>query len=355
MSKEQFKKSVTRREFLRKTGAAGGVALGGSLLNPFSAWAKRKIPKRTAIRIGSSHFIGAIAWWYAKDLYTPDSIIWNWVDLGEFAAGRFTALQRGLIDIAVIPMTYVVRGVSQGYDIKVFVGTAGGCSRVVAHKDTNIYKIADLKGKRLGICKFSSQDVYLILALSALGLDWQKDVKRVDLANVSTLVGALQQKEVDAVAIWDPWGAKILAEGFGRDIPGIYTYWSKMHEIGVARTDFLESAPKPMQELTNAIVKGVVKTKIDPEGWARDGHLISGVGEKASELSVKNAIPDVTIPIEDTKKLARRMYDLGVIKKDVEGIIENHLHFDFLMKATHQPKDVLSKFGYCPNTIEEVG
>jgi len=355
MVKEEFKKRFTRREFLKTSGAISGAALGGSLLHPFSATAKRKIPKQTAIRIGSSHFIGAIAWWYAKDLYTPDSIIWNWVDLGEFAAGRFTALQRGLIDVAVIPMTYVVRGVSQGYDFKVFVGTAGGCSRVVAHKDTDIYKIADLKGKRLGICKFSSQDVYLILAFDALGLDWQKDVKRIDLANVSTLVGALQKKEVDAVAIWDPWGSRILVEGFGRDIPGIYKYWSKMHEIGVVRTDFLETAPKPMQDLTNAIVKGVVKTKIDPEGWARDGHLISGVGEKASELAVKNAIPDVTIPLEDTKKLARKMYQLGVIKKDVEGIIEDHLYYDFLMKATHQPKEVLSKFGYCPNTIEEVG
>lgn len=265
------------------------------------------------------------------------------------------ALQRGLIDVAVIPMTYLVRAVSQGYDIKAFVGTAGGCSRVVAHKDTDIYKLADLKGKRIGILKFSSQDIYLMLALDGLGLDWRKDVKRVDLANVSTLVGALYKKEVDAVAIWDPWGAKILAEGFGRDIPGIYKYWSKMHEIGVVRTDFLKAAPKPMQELTNAIVKGVVKTNIDPEDWAVQGHLISGVGEKASELSVKNAIPDVTIPIEDTKKLARKMYQLGVIKRDVEPIIEDYLYFDFLMKATHQDKNTVSKFGYCPKTVEEVG
>jgi sulfonate transport system substrate-binding protein len=348
-----FKKGFTRRDFLKTSGAVAGAALGGSMLDPFSASAKKR--KQFAVRLGESRAISNTSWWFARDLYKPDWVIWNWVDLGEWAAGRFTALQRGLLDISTIPMTYVIRGVSQGYDFKAFQGVCGGTSRIVAHKDTNIYKLEDLKGKRIGILKFSSQDVYLILALAGVGLDWQKDVKRVDLANPATVVGALQKKEIDAASIWDPWGSKMIVEGFGRNVPGIYKYWSKMHQMGVARTDFVEAAPQALQAVTNAVVKGIVKCNNDAKGWAEKAHLVSGVDLKACKLSIENAIPDVTIDIEDTKKLARKMYELGVIKKDVEGIIENHITYDFVSKATHQPKEKLTRFGYCPKTIEEVG
>ena len=246
-----FKKGFTRRDFLKTSGAVAGAALGGSLLDPFSASAKKR--RQFAVRLGESRAISNTCWWFAEDLYKPDWVIWNWVDLGEWAAGRFTALQRGLLDISTIPMTYVIRGVSQGYDFKAFQGVCGGTSRIVAHKDTNIYKLEDLKGKRIGVCKFSSQDVYLIIALAGVGLDWQKDVKRVDLANPATVVGALQKKEIDAVSIWDPWGSKMIVEGFGRNVPGIYKYWSKMHQMGVARSDFVEAAPQALQAVTNAV------------------------------------------------------------------------------------------------------
>lgn len=82
--------------------------------------------------------------------------------------------------------------------------------------DGGVKRIEDLKGKRIGITQTGSTFHYMIgRLLEAKGLKLS-DVELVPLGKLSSLMAALQGKQVDAVILNEPNITKVVKDGYGK-------------------------------------------------------------------------------------------------------------------------------------------
>lgn len=98
-----------------------------------------------------------------------------------------------------------LKPIEQGFDVKLFAGSHGGCQRLLVKPDAGIRSLADLKGKTIGTFDVGSPSrVAFSVALAKAGLDPERDVTwkvfPFDLVAEGVLKG-----EADAVAHMDPW------------------------------------------------------------------------------------------------------------------------------------------------------
>ncbi len=93
-----------------------------------------------------------------------------------------------------------------GFDVKIVAGIHGGCMRLFATEQGGIKKIADLKGKAIGVTDLAAPDRnFFSIMLHQAGLDPNKDVEwKVFPGDV--LPVALKKGEVQAFALGDPLG-----------------------------------------------------------------------------------------------------------------------------------------------------
>jgi NitT/TauT family transport system substrate-binding protein len=121
------------------------------------------------------------------------------------------AMSKGEVDIAGAAEFPFVRTVFQKEKI-----VAIGCSDkfendyVVGRKDRGIKKIADLKGKRIGVALKTINEFYLGRFLELNGMRIE-DVVLVDLAPAQ-YVAAIAGGEVDAIIAWQPYIQRIQKE-----------------------------------------------------------------------------------------------------------------------------------------------
>ena len=105
-----------------------------------------------------------------------------------------------------------LKPLEQGFDVKIAAGTHGGCMRVLSRANSGLDKLADLKGKIVGVGDLGGPDKnFFSIQLSKLGIDPIKDVDwRVYPGNLLQL--AVEKGEVQAFLASDPI-ALSLAEG----------------------------------------------------------------------------------------------------------------------------------------------
>lgn len=126
------------------------------------------------------------------------------------------AIESKSLDIASPGITPYVAGLAQGVDWKV-VGidaTMAGAEGIVARADSGITKLEDLKGKSIGVARGTTAYYGLLAALKSKGIS-KSEVKLL-LMGPPEQLGALRNKDIDAVAVWEPWIQRNINELGGR-------------------------------------------------------------------------------------------------------------------------------------------
>lgn len=99
-------------------------------------------------------------------------------------------------------------------------------NRIVARADAGIAKLADLKGRRLGIFSWAAGEVPLAQELlREAGVDMRKDVE-VKVAPPPVLPVMLQKQQLDAALMFEPFGLKALMDG-GRLVADLQEEWQR--------------------------------------------------------------------------------------------------------------------------------
>ncbi|MDR1339684.1 MAG: ABC transporter substrate-binding protein [Prevotellaceae bacterium] len=102
-----------------------------------------------------------------------------------------------------------------GLDIKLVAGLHQGCIQVLAPPGSDIRTAADLAGKRIGIDEIGGSPMAVTSVLLAnSGIDPQKGVTWIPFPRDILPTIADKSKEVDAVALWDPWGPLAVKRGY---------------------------------------------------------------------------------------------------------------------------------------------
>lgn len=131
------------------------------------------------------------------------------------------AIVAGEIDVAALASDGAISGRANGVPIYTVAGFAKGGARLVAGVDSGIKKLADLKGKKVGVTRGGMQEILLLAELDKAGLSWSdkpgKDVQIVYLA-FADLNQALAAKQIDAMCQSEPQSSQAINKKFGVEV-----------------------------------------------------------------------------------------------------------------------------------------
>lgn len=172
------------------------------------------------VRLGNLKFAhyGAVS--YIKEIAPKCGIK---VEEKVFAKGLdvMQAIIAGELDVGTTASEAAISGRAGGAPIYVVAGFAKGGARLVARPDSNIKKVADLKGKKVGVTRGGIQEVLMMAELQKAGLTADsnpgKDVQLIYLP-YADLNQALLGKNIDAMMQSEPQSSQAINKGFGVEV-----------------------------------------------------------------------------------------------------------------------------------------
>lgn len=151
------------------------------------------------------------------------------------------------------PMAMALR--EQGVPIKiVYLGHRDGTAMMV-HKDSNIYRIEDLKGKTVAVpSRFANQRLLLFKALRERGMSID-DIKLVEMPPPD-MPAALSVHAVDAITAGEPLMAQTELDGYGRVLYLTKDVWPNFIScVLVVNENVIKTRRVDVQELVNGIAR----------------------------------------------------------------------------------------------------
>ena len=151
------------------------------------------------------------------------------------------------------PMAMALR--EQGVPIKiVYLGHRDG-SAVMVHKDSQIYRMEDLRGKRIAVPnRFSNQRLLIFRALKNAGMT-PKDVDLVEMPPPD-MPAALYAKAVDAISSGEPFMGQTELDGYGRVLWLTKDVWPNFISCVLAvHEDMIKNDRDTVQRLVDGIAK----------------------------------------------------------------------------------------------------
>ena len=204
---KQSSTGVSRRALLRGVGAAGLAASAG--LGIEKAFSQANVKAKPAkIRIAWTEVAAChapAAFGLDKGFYAKHGLDAELFFQGASGQTLIHALATNKADVGFGLILDYLKPLEQGFDLKIFVGTHGGCQRLLASKPSGITTVEGLKGKTISVADLAGPaKLSFSVTLAKAGLDPDKDVTWK--AFPWNLVGeAVKKGEADALAQFDPW------------------------------------------------------------------------------------------------------------------------------------------------------
>lgn len=237
------------------------------------------------------------------------------------------ALLAGDVDLCGTTMVTAIMAASKGEPIKIVGSMTNKCSALVVGKDSGIEKVEDLKGKTIGYVPGTMHHILLMETLQRVGLDINKDVtlKRIDFFDMGQ---ALSGGQIDAFCSGEPYPSIAVAQGYGKVLE--YPYYDEsigfINAAIITTDDKIANDKEGIQKLVTAHVKSTEYLMSSKSEWL-DKAAEFGTDRAVLEIASDNMelAWDVTPQmIEQTKRLAERMKELGLITEvpDVDAMFD---------------------------------
>ena len=234
--------------------AAAGVGVTGAQDKPLKKAVYTITTKDISVGLSANSSLPqTLGYWKADGLdLTITTLEGSTAGLQQIAAGN--------VNFATVGAEVAMIAREKGIKVKSFyVVNQPTIFRVVVPKDSAIQKIADFKGKTIGVSALASGAVPVARALVASGgLDPDKDVQWLAVGVGGPAGVAIAQKNVDAMALWGDFQASLENRGLAfREITAPFLK-ELLGQVVIAREDFLAEHP----DLAIAFARGMAKATL---------------------------------------------------------------------------------------------
>ncbi|HET8576657.1 MAG TPA: NrtA/SsuA/CpmA family ABC transporter substrate-binding protein [Methylomirabilota bacterium] len=175
-------------------------------------------------------------------------------ELVKFTAGppQFAAYRSESIDAGLFGTAGYVVGLSQGLDLRNFYIQiiSAYADGLVVRSDSGIATLKDLRGKKIAFLRGTSAHIGLVTALQKAGLS-PSDVQMVTM-DITNMVPAFSNKDVDGAYAWEPWISKMEAAG-GKVLTRTIDLGLNTSDHWVVREKWAKANPEGMRRLVRVV------------------------------------------------------------------------------------------------------
>ncbi len=199
--------SLSRRGALKLAGAAGvaaslGATAGPKLFAPAIAGPAPKV-RLAWTEVAACH--SPLAFGVAKGFYAKQNVDVELFYQGASGQTLIQALATNKADVGAGLVLDWLKPLEQGFDVKLFVGSHGGCQKLMASKASGVTDVAGVKGKRIATWEAGAPPkVAFSVTLAKAGLDPEQDVEWV-YAPFDLVGETVKRGDADLGAHMDPW------------------------------------------------------------------------------------------------------------------------------------------------------
>lgn len=297
------------------------------------------VQAQEVVRLGNLKFAhyGAVS--YIKEIAPQCGIK---VEEHIFAKGPdiMQAIRAGDLDVGASASEGAITARASGAPIYVVAGFAKGGARLVAGKDTNITKVSDLKGKRVGVTRGGMHEILLEAVLGQNNMTMSdkkgKDVQVVYLA-FADLNQALLNKDLDAIMQSEPQSSQAINQGFGVEVMKPYdTPIGEPIRTMVMTEKFYKENHAVAEKFMQCFVKAT-KTFIDQpdvaENYVRNTIFKGQITSQDFRDAIANSPYSYDITPEHIQITTDLMYKYGVGKMRQPPVATDWVKTDLLQDA----------------------
>jgi NitT/TauT family transport system substrate-binding protein len=199
-------RGISRRAMLRAAGAAGAVGVAGGAATYGASFALAGAAPKVRLawtEVAACH--SPLAFGLAKGFYARQNVDVDLYYQGASGQTLIQALATNKADIGAGLILDWLKPLEQGLDVKLIVGSHGGCQRLLASPVSGVKTLTDLKGKKIAVSDLAGPaKIAFAVTLAKAGLDPDTDVDWQVFP--WDLVGeAVHRGDAHALAHLDPW------------------------------------------------------------------------------------------------------------------------------------------------------
>ncbi|WP_353948945.1 ABC transporter substrate-binding protein [Sporolactobacillus sp. Y61] len=268
----------------------------------------------------------------------------------SFQSGNdvLTALTSKSIDVAQVTYLHFITALDRGLDIVAISGQVNGGSDIIASNKLNLkaddwaslktlvkQRKADGKPLKIAASRGNAQDIHLRGELQLHGINPNKDIEFVNIANPADHEAALERNEVDLICTVEPSASKIILDKKGKHFAYPYNQAAgNLTNIIVTRSDVIKDHPEAVKAFVEANMKVVDKISADKAPWISVIQKNTGMSSEVSTRALDNAYPDYKMYKSKTLAIAKMMKELKYINTDVSKKVEKQMDYTILESIT---------------------
>ncbi len=250
---------LSRRDFLRATGAAAGALAAGSALPraAFAQGAKGKV-RFAYLQLG----------WAACEIIHKEDLLGKRGWQAEYnvvagsPAGLMNTYASGQMDAIDMSFALAAKVFEDKVPLKVTGVATAVLGAIVARKDSGIARVEDLRGRKVAAVVGTTAFFDIrALTLKGYGFDIQKDTQLITAQAPPDMATMIAKKDVDAVVAWQPVSDLVVHRGDGVYLAKQIDLWRKatgratgypVHVCYVVNPTFIEKHPTFPKDLNDA-------------------------------------------------------------------------------------------------------
>jgi ABC-type nitrate/sulfonate/bicarbonate transport system substrate-binding protein len=249
-----------------------------------------------------------------------------------------TGLISGQLDVGLLTPVHLLRAIDTNVDVVQVAGNTRGNTGVIAHKSLNLgendwnglKELVKTKRPKVASSRGSVNELLAIAEFEQNGIDTNKDIEIVNIANFAQHPQALRSGEFDMVVTLEPLAALSVTEGTG-------IYFSKPYNTPAGDLNTNYVVPRGLIGEGNARIAAFVKTLADARDKLADDAFevetakrLTGLDENVLKVALDNCRYELSNSAAETKVLAEMTHSLNYTTRNVAAEVDKHIDDQFI-------------------------